>query len=93
MTRDAEIPYFAYGLLDVGQAQVDPATGQAVVTVRVNAQIYDLKKRFARKVASVGKQYRGFGATVTAAQDNALRLAAESAANELTQQLMAKGIR
>ena len=93
VTRDADIPFFAYGLLDVGQAEVDPATGQDVVVVSVNAQIYDLTKRFARKVASVGTQYRGFGSTVTSAQENALRLAAEKTASDLTQQLMSKGIR
>jgi hypothetical protein len=94
LTRDSGVPFFAYGLLDVGKSRVDKATGQDVVTVRVNAKIFDLKKRFARTVASVGPvQYRGAGATVTEAQSNALHTAAQKAAEELVNQLMAKGIR
>ena len=94
MARDFEIPYFAYGLLDVGKSRTDAATGQYVVTVRVNAKIFDLKKRFARTVASVGPvQYRGAGATVSEAQSNALRTSAKKAGEDLINQLMSKGIR
>lgn len=94
MAREQEIPFFAYGLLDVGKSRVDDATGNYIVTVRVNAKIFDLSKRFAKVAASVGPvQYRGMGKTVTEAQNNALLSSARQAGQELTNQLMAKGIR
>jgi len=94
VARENEIPFFAYGLLESGKSRVDNATGNYIVTVRVNAKIFDLTKRFAKVAASVGPvQYRGQGKTVSEAQSNALRSAARQAAEELTNQLMAKGIR
>jgi len=94
VTRDNEIPFFAYGLLTVELSRIDEATGQTVVGVQVIGKVFDLKRRFAKNVASVGPVvYRGFGASPTEAQANALKNAARSAASELTQQLMSKGIR
>jgi len=94
VARENEIPFFAYGLLEAGKSRVDDATGDYIVTVRVNAKVFDLSKRFAKVAAAVGPvQYRGQGKTVSEAQSNALRTSARQAAQDLTNQLMAKGIR
>ena len=92
--RDFEIPLFAMGTLDVGVKDADPVSGNTRVFVSVASRVYDLSKRFARTVASVGPvQYSGLGPDQTVAERNALRLAAEAAASEIVVQLQAKGIR
>ena len=90
-----EIPYFGMGYLEVDMKSTDPVTGNVSVFVRVNAQIYDLlSRKRPHRVASVGPvQYKGTGPSESVARTNALILAAESAARELTNQLISKGIR
>lgn len=91
--RDFEIPLFAMGTLDVGVKDTDPVSGNTRVFVSVAARVYDLSKRFARTIASVGPvQYSGLGPDQTVAERNALVLAAETAASEIVVQLQAKGI-
>lgn len=92
--RDFEIPLFAMGTLDVGVKDTDPVSGNTRVFVSVAARVYDLSKRFARTIASVGPvQYSGLGSDQTVAERNALRLAAEAAASEIVVQLQTKGVR
>ena len=91
--RDFEIPLFAMGTLDVGVKDTDPVSGNTRVFVSVAARVYDLSKRFARTIASVGPvQYSGLGPDQTVAERNALILAAEAVASEIVVQLQAKGI-
>lgn len=91
--RDFEIPLFAMGTLDVGVKDTDPVSGNTRVFVSVAARVYDLSKRFARTIASVGPvQYSGLGPDQTVAERNALTLAAEAAASEIVVQLQAKGV-
>lgn len=91
--RDFEIPLFAMGTLDVGVKDIDPVSGNTRVFVSVAARVYDLSKRFARTIASVGPvQYSGLGPDQTVAERNALGLAAEAAASEIVVQLQAKGV-
>jgi hypothetical protein len=52
-----------------------------------------LKRRYSKIVASVGPvQYAGLGQDEDVAKNNALKLAAENAANTLIQQMNSKGI-
>jgi hypothetical protein len=89
-----DIPYLAIGTLDVGMKDTDPATGLTRVYVTVTGKIVSLKKRFPKTVAAVGPiQYAGLGPSQTVARNNALKLAAESAGQTLTQQLNSKGVR
>lgn len=91
--RDFEIPLFAMGTLDVGVKDTDPVSGNVRVFVSVAARVYDLSRRFARTIASVGPvQYSGLGPDQTVAERNALSLAAEAAASEIVVQLQAKGV-
>ncbi|MDW5444218.1 hypothetical protein [Polaromonas sp. SM01] len=92
--RTAQIPYVALGTLDVGMAEADPSTGLARVSVTVNAKIYDLTQTIPDTIASVGPvQYAGVGPTEDEARTNALKLAANNAARELTSQVTNLGVR
>lgn len=92
--RKVEVPYLALGTLDVGMKDIDPTSGLTRIYVTVTGKIMGLQKRFPKTVASVGPvQYAGLGPNSTVARTNALKLAAEKAAQELTDQLNAKGIK
>jgi hypothetical protein len=92
--RTAQIPYFALGTLDVGMADKDPSTGLMRVSVTVNARILDLSQTIPDTIASVGPvQYAAVGPTEDEARTNALRLAANNAARDLTTQVTNLGVR
>ena len=91
--RTAGVPYVALGTLDIGAAGKDPATGLVRVSVTVNAKVYNVAKAIPSTQAAVGPvQYAGVGPDEDSARGSALKLAANSAARELTSQLTAKGI-
>jgi hypothetical protein len=86
--RAAQVRYFALGTLDVGQVGKDDATGLQRVTVTVNAKVIDVGQAIPESVAVAGPvQYAGVGPTEDEARTNALKLAAQSVARELTSQL------
>jgi hypothetical protein len=92
--RSVGVMFFAIGTLDVGMKDIDPTSGLTRVFVSVTGKIMSLKKRFPKTVASVGPvQFSGLGPDQTVAKRNALKLAAEKAAKELTAQLRAKNIK
>ena len=92
--KNAQIPYIALGTLDVGLADKDPATGLNRVAVTVNARVLDVTQVIPDTIASVGPvQYAGVGPTEDEARNNALKLAANNAARELTSQLTQLGLK
>jgi hypothetical protein len=92
--RTAQIPFVALGTLDVGMADRDPQTGLVRVGVTVNGKILDISQTIPDTIASVGPvQYAGVGPTEEEARTNALRLAANNAARDLTSQVTNQGIR
>lgn len=92
--RTAQIPYVALGTLDVGLADKDPQTGLMRVAVTVNGKILDISQTIPDTIASVGPvQYAGVGPSEDEARNNALKLAADSAARELTSQVTNLGVR
>ena len=92
--RAAQIPYVALGTLDVGLADTDGNTGLMRVAVTVNAKLLDISQTIPDTLASVGPvQYAGVGPTEDEARNNALKLAANNAARELTSQLTNLGVR
>jgi hypothetical protein len=92
--RTAQIPYVALGTLDVGMADKDPSTGLMRVSVTVNGKILDISQTIPDTIASVGPvQYAGTGPTEDEARTNALKLAANNAARELTSQVTNIGVR
>ena len=92
--RSVDVMFFAIGTLDVGMKDIDPTSGLTRVFVSVTGKVMSLKKSFPKTVASVGPvQFSGLGPDQTVAKRNALKLAAEKAAKELTAQLRAKNIK
>lgn len=91
--RTAGVPYVALGTLDVNAADKDPSTGLVRVSVSVNAKVYNVAKAIPSVQAAVGPvQFAGTGPDEASARGNALKLAANNAARELSSQLTAKGI-
>jgi hypothetical protein len=92
--KNAQIPYIALGTLDLGLADTDPQTGMQRVAVTVNARVLDVTQTIPDTIASVGPvQYAGVGPTEAEARTNALKLAANNAARELTAQLTNLGLK
>jgi hypothetical protein len=92
--RSSGVQYFAIGTLDVGAKDIDPVSGLTRVYVSVNGKIIDLQGRLPKTVASIGPvQYSGLGSDQNVARRNALLLAGENAAKDLTSQLRAKDIK
>lgn len=90
--RDLDIPYVALGTLDVGMKSTDPVTGLTRVHVTVTGKVLDVTGRFPKTASSVGPvQFAGLGNDETVARTNALKLAAEAAAKQLTDELNARG--
>jgi hypothetical protein len=91
--RAAGIGYLAEGTLDVGIRDTDPVSGNVRVFVTVTGKVLDVSGRFPRTLSSVGPvQFAGLGPSETVARTNALKLAAESAARQMADELTAKGI-
>jgi len=90
--RNVEVPYLALGTLDVGMKSTDPATGLTQVYVTVTGKVLDVSGRFPKTASSVGPiQIAGLGPDESVARTNALKMAAETAAKQLTDELNAKG--
>jgi hypothetical protein len=92
--RLVEIPYLSLGTLDIGMSDIDPVSGNTRVFVTVTGKIIDVSPRFPKTVASVGPvQFSGLGPNQSVAERNALIMAATKAAEQLVNQMNAKGIR
>jgi hypothetical protein len=92
--RSVNIPYVALGTLDVGVKDSDPATGLTRVYVTVSGKVLDVTGRFPKTVSAVGPvQFAGLGPNETVARTNALKEAAQNAAQQLMNELNAKGVR
>jgi hypothetical protein len=92
--KDAQIPYIALGTLDVGLPAKDPQTGLMRVSVTVNAKVWDVTKPIPRTRVAVGPvSYAGVGPSDDEARGSALKLAASSAAQELSSRMTTMGMR
>ena len=91
--QQAGIGLLALGTLDVGMQDVDPVSGNTRVYVTVTGKVYNVQGRFARTLSSVGPmQYAGLGPDASVARTNALKVAAEKAAQQMVDELNSKGL-
>jgi hypothetical protein len=91
--RGLEIPYFAMGTLDAGTAERDAVSGAIRVNVSVTGKIYDFTGRFPTTVSSVGPiVFSGQGSDQMMATNNALKAAAESLGNTISQELSVREV-
>ncbi len=91
--RQAGIGLLAMGTLDVGMQDADPVSGNVRVYVTVTGKVYDVRGRFARTISSVGPvQYAGLGPDASVARTNAMKIAAQHAAQQMVDELNNKGI-
>jgi len=91
--KENQIPYIALGTLDVGLAEKDPQTGLLRVAVTVNAKVWDVTKPIPRTRVAVGPvAYAGVGPTEEEARGNALKAAANNAAQELSSRMTTMGL-
>jgi hypothetical protein len=91
--RNAGIPLLAIGTLDVGIRDTDPVSGNTRVSVTVTGKVLDVSGRFPRTISSVGPvQFAGLGQDETVARNNALKLAAEKAAQTMVDELNVRAV-
>lgn len=92
--KEASVPYVALGTLDVGLPAKDSQTGLMRVDVTVNAKVWDVTKPIPRTKSAVGPiVYSGVGPNEDVARGNALKSAANSAAQELSSRMSTLAIR
>jgi hypothetical protein len=92
--KEASVPYVALGTLDVGLPAKDPQTGMTRVDVTVNAKVWDVTKTIPRTRSAVGPAvYSGVGPSEDVARINALKSAANSAAQELSSRMTTMAMR
>lgn len=92
--QNAQVPYIAYGTLDVRLSDTDPATGLFRVSVAATGKVLDARESIPVILAEVGPiQSAGLGPTEEEAQTNALKNAANKVARELLSQMISAGIK
>lgn len=92
--KKCDVKYFAAGYMNVNAPEYDSVSGNRKVMVSVNGMVWDISKKLPRKVGSVGPvQAFGLGPDDEAARRAALEIAAQKAADIMTNQLKLKNIR
>lgn len=90
--RGAGVAYLSIGTLTNGLADRDPVSGNQRVGVTVSAKLYDLTRQFPRVISSVGPvQFAGLGANEMSARTTAMQAAAQRAATQLVEEMVARG--
>lgn len=94
LLKEKGIGYYVEGILDVGQQEKDPSTGNIVVNVTVTSAImYDLKRQIPRQVASVSDlQRKGQGTSYKQAKAAAVAGLSKDVAKIFADKLNAKGV-
>ena len=93
LLHEYEVGFFVTARMDVGVAETHEVSGLKVVHVKVEAQVYDIRRKLPRNVASVkGVYFMGTGPNEQVATQNALNTAATRTASQLLDQLRARGV-
>ncbi len=89
--RRCDFKFFARGSMTVDAAR--NYRGRRMVSVRVNVAVYDVSKRFSRKVSAVQKQWSGLGTNEKSARTNALMRAGKMTGQIIAKELQKKGLK
>ena len=90
--KDDDVPYLIFATATIDAKAIDAVSGSTTVGVTVSGLVYYCKKR-CKVQASVGPvQYHANGQSELEAQRNSILLAGTKAAQELIDQLNAKGV-
>jgi hypothetical protein len=91
--KDAEIKYFGIGDIEIGLPQVDPVTGEMVLTAYVNFKVFDLSGKIVKSVATLKeKMVQVSGSDLFAMEMKVGNAAAIAAGNTVISQLQIKSI-
>jgi len=91
--KNAGVQFVAFGNLDVGMRDTDPASGLVRMHVTVTGKVLNIKGRYPVVASSVGPlQYSGIGPNETVARTAALKLAAATLAQQMMNEVNAKGV-
>jgi len=91
--RECEVRYFALGTMTADIARTHQS-GMKMVTVRVQGDVFDIKKRVPRRVATIPpSQYMSLGTSEDSARTNALKKAGKQAGKRITKIMQDKGLR
>lgn len=91
--RSCEMRFFGMGTVDIDSIESDTNSGGVRARANVNIQVYDLKGRLPRKVASVGPvAFYGVGPAEDGARDSAISEAGREAAKIIVTQMREKGL-
>jgi hypothetical protein len=83
--------FLGYAVMDAGIAKTDATTGMKAATVSLNMQVWFMEGDAPTAVAAVADQiFEGLGDSEKVARQNAVKKAAESAAQTVLGQLQAK---
>jgi len=90
--RECGIDFFATGSMTADVGRNHPS-GNVVVYVRVRGAVFDVSKRFSKKIATIPElQTNGMGVNEAVARSNALKKAGVRAADEIAKVLRKKKI-
>jgi hypothetical protein len=91
---DPNMRYFAVGTMDVGMSNNDPVSGNRRVSVNFRTTVWDITSGLPRVVASnISEPKTALGENDKSATVEALKKAANDAANEIVNQLNAKNLK
>lgn len=86
--------FFAEGTMTADAKRIDNQDGMVEVTVRVQGEIYNIKKVLPLRISTIPpQQFTGRGLSQDEARTNALILAGKAAGEMITEALQAKGVK
>jgi hypothetical protein len=91
--KKCEVRYFALGTMTADIARTHDS-GMKMVTVRVQGEVFDIKRRLPRRVVTIPpEQFMALGMSEDAARTDALKKAGKAAGQRITKIMQEKGLK